>query len=121
VWRIQPVKEVLRDLRSGFLLRQRRQQPGTKFSLSGKKTSVTKGTDDWDGNFLNWLTTRRIDVMKKVLTGGDGTATPACGTVTEKYKKFSDDKTYTPFNATNQVASLSIEANCNGNARSVMV
>ena len=24
----------------------------------------------WDGNFLNWLTMRRIDVMRKVLTGG---------------------------------------------------
>ncbi len=49
---------------------------GTKFSLHGKKTAVSKGTDDWDGNFLNWLTTRRIDVMKKVLTGGDGTVDP---------------------------------------------
>ena len=94
--------------------------PGTKFSLHGKKTAVAKGNDDWDGNFLNWLTTRRTDVMKKVLTGGDGTATPACGTVTEKYKIFSDNRTYTPFNVTNGVASLSIESNCNGNARSVM-
>ena len=27
-------------------------------------------TGDWDGNFLNWLTMRRIDVVRKVLVGG---------------------------------------------------
>jgi len=25
---------------------------------------------DWNGNFLNWMTTRRVDVAKKVLVGG---------------------------------------------------
>ena len=25
---------------------------------------------DWDGNFLNWLTMRRVDVVRKVLVGG---------------------------------------------------
>ena len=25
---------------------------------------------DWNGNFLNWMTTRRVDVAKKVLSGG---------------------------------------------------
>ena len=28
-------------------------------------------TGHWDGNFLNWLTMRRIDVARKVLIGGD--------------------------------------------------
>jgi type IV pilus assembly protein PilY1 len=26
---------------------------------------------EWDGNFLNWLTMRRVDVARRVLTGGD--------------------------------------------------
>jgi len=30
----------------------------------------TDASGSWDGNFLNWMTTRRVDVAKKVLTGG---------------------------------------------------
>jgi len=63
---------------------------GSVFSYAGRKGSYTKGSNDWDGNFLNWLTTRRIDAMKKVLTGGDGKGTQACGSVTEAYKQFTD-------------------------------
>lgn len=39
---------------------------GVKSSAGGR----AKGAFDWDGNFLNWLTMRRIDVLRKVLTGG---------------------------------------------------
>ena len=34
-----------------------------------RDTSYTSG--NWDGNFLNWLTMRRVDVARKVLIGGD--------------------------------------------------
>ena len=33
----------------------------------------TSSTGQWDGNFLNWLTMRRIDVTRKVLAGGKQT------------------------------------------------
>jgi len=40
--------------------------------------TITTGGTCWSGNFLNWLTMRRVDVVKKVLTGGqtknDGSA-----------------------------------------------
>ena len=32
--------------------------------------SASRPADSWDGNFLNWLTMRRVDVIKKVLIGG---------------------------------------------------
>jgi len=32
----------------------------------------TNGT--WDGNFLNWVTMRRVDVVRKVLMGGLATS-----------------------------------------------
>ncbi len=41
-----------------------------KFIATAKKDSRSKEDDEWDGNFLNWLTMRRIDIARKVLTGG---------------------------------------------------
>ncbi|NKE72061.1 pilus assembly protein [Candidatus Manganitrophus noduliformans] len=38
----------------------------SKFSPSGSKPC----SDAWDGNFLNWVTMRRIDITKWVMTGG---------------------------------------------------
>ncbi len=57
----------------------------------------------WDGSFLNWLTTRRTDVMNKVLTGnidvgGGGSATGygSCGNDNTLFKKFlNNDASYT--------------------------
>jgi type IV pilus assembly protein PilY1 len=37
---------------------------------SGFPGARAKASDEWDGNFLNWLTMRRIDVIRKVMTGG---------------------------------------------------
>jgi len=82
---------------------------GSRFSFAGYKGSYTKGTNDWDGNFLNWLTMRRIDVMKKVLTGGNGTGSQACGSVTEQYKEFTDNgRTYSIYNSGLQTAQFPI-------------
>ncbi|MBF0342919.1 MAG: hypothetical protein HQL06_01685 [Nitrospirae bacterium] len=41
-----------------------------KFSPSVLKSSRAKLSTEWDGNFLNWLTMKRVDVAKLVLTGG---------------------------------------------------
>jgi len=42
----------------------------SRFTPSKKKSAGAKTTSEWDGNFLNWLTMRRVDVLRKVLTGG---------------------------------------------------
>lgn len=34
-----------------------------------------KAANEWDGNFLNWAAMRRVDVARKVLTGGKSTGT----------------------------------------------
>ena len=41
--------------------------------------SGTRPGSSWSGNFLNWLTMRRIDVMRKVLTGGRPNGTKVDG------------------------------------------
>jgi len=43
---------------------------GTLFEESGNKADRAKLANEWDGNFLNWLTMRRIDIARKVLIGG---------------------------------------------------
>ena len=43
---------------------------GGKFKFSRLKTAGSKSSTEWDGSFLNWVTMRRIDVLRKVLTGG---------------------------------------------------
>jgi len=43
---------------------------GSKFVFSRLKSAGTKSSSEWDGSFLNWVTMRRIDVLRKVLTGG---------------------------------------------------
>src|SRR3972149_1210805 len=35
--------------------------------ISGERAKLST---EWDGNFLNWLTMRRVDIVRKVLTGG---------------------------------------------------
>ena len=36
----------------------------------GSNGHSCSGTDDWSGNFLNWVTMTRVDVLRKVLYGG---------------------------------------------------
>lgn len=45
-----------------------------KFQPTVLKSSRAKGSSEWDGNFLNWLTMRRIDIIRKVMTGGKTTS-----------------------------------------------
>ncbi|WP_370655908.1 pilus assembly protein, partial [Candidatus Deferrimicrobium sp.] len=44
---------------------------GSKFVFSRLKSAGAKNSSEWDGSFLNWVTMRRIDVLRKVLTGGN--------------------------------------------------
>lgn len=43
--------------------------PKTGSGLAGARAKLAT---EWDGNFLNWLTMRRTDILRKVLTGGAG-------------------------------------------------
>jgi type IV pilus assembly protein PilY1 len=62
----------------------------------------------WNGNFLNWLTMRRIDVIRKVLVGGKAipriSGSPNYLVVGDSdrdyYKRYSVANTYAPFSST---------------------
>ncbi len=41
-----------------------------RFEETGDKSERAKASTEWDGNFLNWLTMRRVDIARKVLVGG---------------------------------------------------
>lgn len=45
---------------------------GGKFLPNRLQSAGAKQATEWDGNFLNWLTMRRADIVRKVLTGGRG-------------------------------------------------
>jgi len=49
-----------------------------RFVPSVLKTS-TRPANSWDGNFLNWLTMRRTDILRKALTGGKTTTGESSG------------------------------------------
>ena len=80
-----------------------------KFSVSSTKSSINPGsnpTSAWDGNFLNWLTTRRVDVIRKALTGGatDSTGLVLLGQAPDTgnrgyYKNVSTPSLYTPYSS----------------------
>jgi type IV pilus assembly protein PilY1 len=51
--------------------------PGARYNYIGDATNLTNtgyfeenASGNWSGNFLNWVTALRIDVSRKVLTGG---------------------------------------------------
>jgi len=45
-----------------------------RFEETGDKSERPKTSTEWDGNFLNWLTMRRVDIARKVLVGGKAVA-----------------------------------------------
>jgi type IV pilus assembly protein PilY1 len=73
----------------------------------GSNVFVRDASGLWDGNFLNWLTMRRVDVARKVLMGGLATARTGGGNQTNigeapsgyDFTKDYQDKDYdvTPF------------------------
>ncbi len=52
------------------------------FTAVGARTS-TNPSHYWSGDFLNWLTMRRIDIMRKVLTGGRPNGTKIDGQIAD--------------------------------------
>ncbi len=81
-----------------------------RFSPTASKSSRGKNSNEWDGNFLNWLTMRRVDILRKVLTGGRLVAeggenrliaqAPDYCYYRGQYKKISNANLYTPFSGT---------------------
>ena len=56
-------------------------EPHRKYSY-GSNVFVRDDSGPWDGNFLNWLTMRRIDIARKVLMGGLATSRLGTGNQT---------------------------------------
>lgn len=55
--------------------------PDSKYSYGSQKFSVDPA-GEWDGNFLNWVSMRRVDVLRKVLMGGLATSRQGGGNQT---------------------------------------
>ncbi|MBE0425164.1 MAG: hypothetical protein IBX72_00765 [Nitrospirae bacterium] len=83
-----------------------------RFVSAGPKTGScipgerAKAATEWDGNFLNWLTMRRVDVIRKVLAGGkttgSGANTRLLGQIADYagrgiYKQILNANDYTPY------------------------
>ncbi len=98
------------------------QAPKIGSGIAGERA---KASNEWDGNFLNWLTMRRIDVMRKVLTGGakaTGEATGYSRLRGEKadcdsrgrYKRISSAELYTPYAGVRKFVVNTAGGSCNG-------
>lgn len=99
--------------------------PKTGSGLSGARA---KTSSEWDGNFLNWLTMRRVDIIRKVMTGGlstgSGLSTRLLGEIadssgrgiykstisadTPNYTEYTGAKTYTFNTAGSGTSSFSV-------------
>src|SRR4030042_4652551 len=95
-----------------------------RFVPAGLK-SGTRPASSWDGNFLNWLTMRRIDIIRKVLTGGKKTTGEGSGyerllgEVADcdsrgRYKRISNAANYTPYSGTRKIYVNTAGGSCNG-------
>ncbi|MEW6214405.1 MAG: PilC/PilY family type IV pilus protein [Nitrospirota bacterium] len=49
-----------------------------RFNEAGPKTGP-RPANSWDGNFLNWLTMRRVDIARKALVGGKAVSRSGAG------------------------------------------
>ncbi len=77
-----------------------------------KASQTTIATGQWDGNFLNWLTMRRMDVMRRATTGGkftnSGETAGKSRLLGEQnssnlygtYKQIDNAENYTPYTGT---------------------
>ena len=83
------------------------------------------GNNDWSGNFLNWATMTRMDIVRKVLYGGkrstDNALTvlerahlPMDGHAFSKVFKSNEMSSYTPFNYTNVISMCNLTDNIAG-------
>jgi type IV pilus assembly protein PilY1 len=92
---------------------------------SGLAGERAKNASEWDGSFLNWLTMRRTDILRKVLTGGKTTSGEGSGydrLVGEeadcdgrgKYRRIQNAGNYTPWNGTRKFYVNTNGGSCNG-------
>ena len=82
--------------------------PDTTASVTGGRY-VCGGTGQWSGNFLNWATMTRLDIVRKMLYGGQRYTDSATETILQvarlskdshsfvKYYRGTDIRDYTPF------------------------
>ncbi len=90
---------------------------GPKYDNNGNPTRPNSNT--WDGNFLNWLTMRRVDVLRKVLTGGRPSADKLDGQAPDDQirgylKSYSNVNNVTPFSG-NKTFTFLVPASQTGN------
>lgn len=96
--------------------------PKTGSGLSGARA---KAATEWDGNFLNWLTMRRIDIIRKVMTGGKTTKGEGAGydrLIGEiadcpdrgRYKRIANADLYTPYSGTRKIYVSPSSGTCDG-------
>lgn len=88
---------------------QKRFKPVAMAVVSGGRFTCASGASQWAGNFLNWATMTRLDVVRKILYGGRRVLDSASDTTLEmaalahdahafvKYYSGSDIGDYTPF------------------------
>lgn len=79
------------------------------FKASGKATNHQCG-GAWSGNFMNWATMSRLDIMRYVLYGGKRSTDSTTQTVLERapipsdlhawVKVYTDNRSYTPYSGT---------------------
>jgi len=85
-------------------------EPYKKYSYGSNVFVRDPASGTWDGNFLNWLTMRRIDVARKVLMGGKATSRQGGGNQTnigeapaqsgrDFVKNYCDTDGVTPFSS----------------------
>ncbi len=98
--------------------------PKTGSGLTGARS---KNAAEWDGNFLNWMSMRRIDIIRKVMTGGKGSSGDGSGydrLVGEKadcdsrgvYKQITDVENYVDdtYTGTRCLRVITAGGSCNG-------
>lgn len=93
-----------------------RYEPAVDATIDSGKYYCTANSGYWSGNFLNWATMSRIDILRKVLYGGMRSGDTATETTLElsfvprnsqafvKYYNGSDLDKLTPFNSTTAMA-----------------
>jgi len=97
--------------------------PKTGSGLSGSRA---KTSSEWDGSFLNWVSMRRVDVLRKVMTGGKRAGGEGTGwdkVQGEKsdcdsrgiYMQIASSQNYTQYSGTKSFTLNYQSGTCNGN------
>lgn len=97
-------------------------EPNSTATVTGERY-VCGGSGQWSGNFLNWATMTRLDVVRKILYGGQRSTDTATATTLQtarlsrdshsfvKYYRGTDIRDYTPFSTANLTKTAGNNAN----------